>query len=346
MNTKIGSFGSSFGSGDGYYGWGSLRYFMFEYEYSLTVKHGIPKITWELFAKTEKDKVSIEHILPQTPTKLYWRNQFRQFTAEEIKLLSGALGNLLPLSQSVNSGLQNDSFEDKKHPQSTGRRGYQDGSHSEIEVSKETDWDANRIYDRSVKLLQFMEQRWNISFTDENLKRLVYVDFVHDGREIPGEVTEDVATVLAEATHEQPPKTDLGSAQLQFWTAFADYCHANGRGEDIASRKPLAQHWYDIPVGAIDYHLSFTVTRNKYLSLIIYAYNADTFRRLESKKDAIEESFGHELDWYSSRESSVAKRIVYKCEMDVFNINQQPEIFAWMVAAYDSLYAALEAVGE
>ena len=28
-----------FDSGDGYYGWGSLRYFMFEYEYSLTVKH-------------------------------------------------------------------------------------------------------------------------------------------------------------------------------------------------------------------------------------------------------------------------------------------------------------------
>ena len=335
-----------FGSGDGYYGWGSLRYFMFEYEYSLTVKHGIPKITWELFAKTEKDKVSIEHILPQTPTKLYWRNQFRQFTAEEIKLLSGALGNLLPLSQSVNSGLQNDSFEDKKHPQSTGRRGYQDGSHSEIEVSKEADWDANHIYDRSVKLLRFMEQRWQIRFSDENLQKLVYVNFVNDGREIPEEVTESVATVIAEVAHEQAPKTDLGSAQLQFWTAFADYCHVNGRGEDIASRKPLAQNWYDIPVGAIDYHLSFTVTRNKYLSLVIYAYNVDAFRRLESKKDVIETYFGYELDWYSSRDSSVAKRIVYKREMDIFNTDQQPDIFAWMIDKYDRLYAALEAVGE
>jgi len=93
-------------------------------------------------------------------------------------------------------------------------------------------------------------------------------------------------------------------------------------------------------------HLSFTVTRNKYLTLLIYAYNADAFRRLESKKDAIEASFGHELDWYSSRESSVAKRIVYKCEMDIFNTDRQPDIFAWMVAAYDSLYAALETVGE
>ena len=191
-----------------------------------------------------------------------------------------------------------------------------------------------------------MEQRWQISFSDENLKKLVYVNFVNDGREIPEEVTESVATVIAEVAHEQVPKTDLGSAQLLFWTAFADYCHVNGRGEDIASRKPLAQNWYDIPVGAIDYHLSFTVTRNKYLTLLIYAYNADAFRRLESKKDAIEASFGHELDWYSSRESSVAKRIVYKREMDIFNTNQQPDIFAWMIDTYDRLYAALEAVGE
>lgn len=335
-----------FGSGDGYYGWGSLRYFMFEYEYGLTVKHGIPKITWEMFSKTEKDKVSIEHILPQTPTKLYWRNQFRQFTTDEIKTLSGALGNLLPLSQSVNSGLQNDSFEDKKHPQSTGRRGYQDGSHSEIEVSKEADWDANRIYDRSVKLLQFMEQRWNISFTAENLKKLVYVNFVKDGRKIPGEVTESVATGLAEVAYAQPPKTDLGSAQLQFWTAFVDYCRANGRGDDIASRKPFAQNWYDISVGAADYHLSFTITRNKYLSVLIYAYSSEAFHRLESKKDALEASFGYELDWYSSKESSVAKRIRYVQEAEIFNTEKQDELFAWMIEMYDRLYAALDAVGE
>lgn len=335
-----------FGSGDGYYGWGSLRYFMFEYEYGLTVKHGIPKITWEMFSKTEKDKVSIEHILPQTPTKLYWRNQFRQFTTDEIKTLSGALGNLLPLSQSVNSGLQNDSFEDKKHPQSTGRRGYRDGSHSEIEVSKEADWDANRIYDRSVKLLQFMEQRWNISFTAENLKKLVYVNFVKDGRKIPGEVTESVATGLAEVAYAQPPKTDLGSAQLQFWTAFVDYCRANGRGDDIASRKPFAQNWYDISVGAADYHLSFTITRNKYLSVLIYAYSSEAFHRLESKKDALEASFGYELDWYSSKESSVAKRIRYVQEAEIFNTEKQDELFAWMIEMYDRLYAALDAVGE
>ena len=159
-------------------------------------------------------------------------------------------------------------------------------------------------------------------------------------------MTESVATVLAEVAHEQTPKTDLGSAQLQFWTAFVDYCRANGRGEDIASRKPFAQNWYDISVGAADYHLSFTITRNKYLSVLIYAYSSEAFHRLESKKDALEASFGYELDWYSSKESSVAKRIRYVQEAEIFNTEKQDELFAWMIEMYDRLYTALDAVGE
>ena len=128
-----------FSNGSGFYGWGSIKYFMYEYEYSLAEQYGIEKIKWELFTKSEKDKVSIEHILPQTPTKHYWRNQFRQFSEAEIEQLSGALGNLLPLSQSVNSSLQNDSFYDKKSSNSSGRRGYENGSHSEILIAKEKD---------------------------------------------------------------------------------------------------------------------------------------------------------------------------------------------------------------
>lgn len=143
-----------------------------------------------MFTKSEKDKVSIEHILPQTPTKYYLRNMFRQFKDSEIKILSGALGNLLPLSQSVNSALQNDSFEDKKHSKTTGCRGYENGSHSEIEVSKLQDWTAFEIYSRIEKLLVFMQERWNLQFDEEQLEKLIGISFVKDGREIPEELEE------------------------------------------------------------------------------------------------------------------------------------------------------------
>lgn len=174
-----------FDQGGGYYYWNSIKYFLFEYELSLAIKNNLDKVSWSVFTKTEKDKLTIEHILPQTPTEYYWRNQFRQFTTNEITKLSGALGNLLPLSQSINSSLQNDSFYDKKSPQNKDRRGYEYGSHSEIEVSKEADWSADRIYQRSEKLLTFMETRWGIHFTSDQKNKLINITFVNDERNVP-----------------------------------------------------------------------------------------------------------------------------------------------------------------
>lgn len=178
----------NFDNGTGFYTWSPIRYFLYEYEISLAQKNNIDKLNWTLFTKSEKDKVSIEHILPQTPSKYYWKNAFRQFNENEIKLLSGALGNLLPLSQSINSSLQNDSFEDKKISKYNGRRGYENGSHSEIEISKESDWSAYKIYNRSKQLLEFMERRWRFNMTKEQLDRLIYISFAADSREVPDEL--------------------------------------------------------------------------------------------------------------------------------------------------------------
>lgn len=333
----------------GFYYWNSIEYFLYEYEYQLAKKNNIDKVSWEMFTKSEKDKVSIEHILPQTPSKFYWRNQFRQFSSEEIEFLSCALGNLLPLSQSINSALQNDSFEDKKTSKNSGRRGYQNGSHSEIEVAQETDWTADRIYHRSKKLLEFMENRWKFSLNSEQMNKLIYVTWALDGRPVPEplkEETEKSETAVGKEKQLTKPVGDLGELQLQFWTRFVEYCKQEGRETDIARYKPAAQNWYDVPVSNADYHLSFTLTRSKYLSILIYAYNKAAFGRLEGKKVEIEKVFGDKLDWYSSREGSEAKRIIYKREADVFNPLKQEECYAWMIDKCNELSNALVQVGE
>ena len=169
-----------FDQGWGYYGWNSLRYFLFEYEASLAEKNNIDRMgDWGMFTKSEKDKVSIEHILPQTPTDPYWVSQFEDYDEDEIRTLTGALGNLLPLSQSINSSLQNDSFDKKKHS-AKGRRGYENGSHSEIEVSKIDDWDAIEIYNRSFDLLDFMQDRWGFELDEDEKEELIGLPFVED----------------------------------------------------------------------------------------------------------------------------------------------------------------------
>lgn len=297
-----------FKDAEGYYSWNSIKYFLYEYEFSLAQKNNIDKISREMFTKSEKDKISIEHIFPQTPTNYYWRNMFRQFDNDEKIWLAGALGNLLPLSQSINSSLQNDSFDDKKSPKEDKRRGYKNGSHSEIQVSEAPYWDSKKIFDRSRTLLQFMENRWQFSLTEEQFDKLLYINFVNDKREIPAELPEETND---ENNNSFVLENILEKQQCQFWTNFVEYCKNQDRN-DIAARKPSGQNWYDISIGANDFYISFTITRSKYISILIYANSLETFNRLESKKEDIEIMFGNKLDWYSSREKSSAKRIIYK----------------------------------
>ena len=74
------------------------------------------------------------------------------------KKLNGTLGNLLPLSQSINSSLQNYTFDAKKTREP---RGYLNGSYSEIEVGNYPTWTANEILERGLKIVNFMEKEWD-----------------------------------------------------------------------------------------------------------------------------------------------------------------------------------------
>jgi len=171
-----------FESGSGYYGWSGLRYFLYEYELSLLSESRQKKVDWRDLLKTPKDKISIEHIYPQTETS-EWANVFEGVEAETRRNYNATLGNLLLLSVAINSSLQNDSFPEKKQAKynSSGqkiRSGYSDGSHSEIEVSQKTGWGPQQIYERGVRLLSSMEERWDFKYgNDEERKELLFLDY-------------------------------------------------------------------------------------------------------------------------------------------------------------------------
>lgn len=192
--------------GGGFFKWNELRYFLFEYEQHLSSTDRNPTsiIESEYFHNKAKnnDLLSIEHILPQTVEEDfgYWLNAVRGYTAKEINILTNSLGNLLPLSQSINASFQNDPFDKKKS--STGRtnRGYENGSLSEREVAKYNDWNPTTIQERGLKLLDFFEKHWDVSFyqktdidTEETLSTnrikamtdLLSLSFVNDGRKLP-----------------------------------------------------------------------------------------------------------------------------------------------------------------
>jgi hypothetical protein len=81
--------------------------------------------------------------------------------------------------------LQNDSFPEKKNPPKKANasegnclRGYVNGSHSEIEVAQEPDWTPEAILNRGMRLLAFMEKRWDIVLSDEQKSQLLHLDFI------------------------------------------------------------------------------------------------------------------------------------------------------------------------
>jgi hypothetical protein len=334
-----------FDTGDGFYGWRDLRYFLYEYEYELSTLNNLQKVHWNLFAKVEKDKVTIEHILPQSPTKWYWRNEFRQYTDNEIKILSASLGNLLPLAQSINSSLQNDSFQDKKILSSLGKRGYVNGSHSEIEVSSEQEWTAQNILNRGLKLLKFMESRWKIDLSDEQKVNLLHIDFVNDGRPVGPELIGEIA-VIPIKQQSKPATTAILSERhhlrYDFWSNFVEYCNAMGRAEEIASHKPNYDDWYDVTIGSKNYHIFFQLVRRKILRIGLYVYRPEDFTRLESLKVEIEHAYGSQLEWYTSRKKSVAKRILHPIDADIHNPELYPQHFEWLICQFDKLMSTLE----
>jgi hypothetical protein len=168
-----------FQSGDGYYGWSALRYLLYEYELSLLSRSRHKKVEWEDLLKLGKDRISIEHIYPQTETD-EWIAAFGDVAQEKRRFYNASLGNMLLLSASINSSLQNDSFADKKTVKhdnrgNKSRNGYSDGSHSEIEVCQLEEGGPDQIRERGLKLLCFMEDRWDFTFRNDDREELLFL---------------------------------------------------------------------------------------------------------------------------------------------------------------------------
>ncbi len=155
---------------NGFYDWPGLKYLLFEYEEFLQGKES-SKVNW-------KTPNSIEHIYPQTDSHPEWKLSFKEFTPKQRKTLCNSLGNLVLLDKSKNSSLSNNSFNAKKNYKDANGTvlGYCIGSHSEIEVSQFKEWNPKSILKRGIKIFNFIQSRWGISFSSKEIRDLLFAD--------------------------------------------------------------------------------------------------------------------------------------------------------------------------
>lgn len=162
----------------GYYAWNGIHYFLYEYELFLQGKEE-QKITYEKIKRN-----SVEHIYPQNPKDDCWLKPFEKVRTDRKVKLKNSLGNLLLLSIAKNAHLQNKCFDFKKRHPSIGRndefKGYFNGSHSEIAVNSYLEWTSKEILERGIKMLDFLEKRWEVSLGNfDEKKKLLFLDFLH-----------------------------------------------------------------------------------------------------------------------------------------------------------------------
>lgn len=161
-----------------YYKWRGIYYLLFEYNYYLMTSSKSKSLKLEWRPENDDDYLTIEHIYPQTDSEPYWQENFKNYTNNEKNVLKNTLGNLVPISQPKNASLGNRSFIEKKaRPDSTIGLSY--GSYVENEVAQNENWTAVEITKRGLKLLDFLESRWDINLgTNEQKIKFLGLDFV------------------------------------------------------------------------------------------------------------------------------------------------------------------------
>ena len=160
----------------GFYKWRGIKYFLYEYDLYLKnqSKTHREKIVWDDYIEDKRDHHTVEHIYPQRPRKQCWTDEYKKYSSKEKNTLRHSIGNLVPLSRAKNSSFQNNCFSDKLGSENN-KVGFKYGSYSENEIACNAAWTAKNILERGIKLLLFMEDRWNINLGD-NAEKIKFLN--------------------------------------------------------------------------------------------------------------------------------------------------------------------------
>jgi len=135
--------------------------------------------------------------------------------------------------------------------------------------------------------------------------------------------------------------TEGDTLKLEYWTAFNEYNQSNN--VNIRTRKPSAQHWYNIALGRGGFYFTLTLRTNHKdigCELTLSCDDAkEMFDFFETNKDLIEKQIGAKLEWKKLPEGK-SSRIIARKDLDPTDREQWVKIFFWYAEIADKFKQA------
>jgi len=148
-----------------WYNFYGLKYFLYEYEEDLSQGKGV-QLPWKDVLKKDK-KDTIEHILPQDPSREYWKQRWGQ---DKIQLYLNDIGNLTLTFD--NSIYGNKSFPDKKGQPGKLNCYAMSNLFQEKQLAQYADWTEKELLERRDKIINWAKDRWKVIFSPEEQRLL------------------------------------------------------------------------------------------------------------------------------------------------------------------------------
>jgi uncharacterized protein with ParB-like and HNH nuclease domain len=154
-----------------WYNFYGLKYFLYEYEEYLSQGKGVQLPWGDVLKKDRKD--TIEHILPQDPSREYWK---QMWPADKIQIYLNDIGNLtLTFDNSV--------YGNKPYPEKRGEPGkpncYMTSNlFQEKELARYVEWTEKEVLERRKKIINWATERWKVEL--ESNERDILEDYEID----------------------------------------------------------------------------------------------------------------------------------------------------------------------
>ncbi|MBU1216436.1 DUF4268 domain-containing protein [bacterium] len=138
------------------------------------------------------------------------------------------------------------------------------------------------------------------------------------------------AKALKSASSKPARETKLSMLQLEFWTEFKEYLDSHN--SVLKTRKPYAQHWYDMSIGNSKAHLSLTIVsqKNSMSTGVYIPDNKELYFKLEENREKIENELNVKFEWMALEGKKASRIIFTKENVNIFNTESWNEYFEWL----------------